>query len=380
LKKGRIHVTQNTTMTQVQLNLKTDVKNLPYEKLKNYLVAQGEKPFRAPQIMKWIFQKGVGSFSEMTDLSQKSRESLEKQCEVSFLKISQRQLSLDGTQKFLFELSDKNTIESVYIPDVGRVTLCVSTQVGCRMGCKFCLTAQQGLIRNLKPSEIVNQLLEVQKKVERKITNIVMMGMGEPLDNIEAVLDAIDILRSKWAFNISGRKITVSTVGLAPKILQFGKSSDVNLAISLNASNDHVRSSIMPMNKKYDMDELLEACKQYPLKPNRRLTIEYVMLGGVNDSLEHAKELVQRLQGVKCKVNLIPFNEHPGSAFKRPTDDAVSIFQEYLNSQDTTAMVRKSRGRDILAACGQLCSAPSSLTSPTTNVMNNDVVSGVSVH
>jgi len=292
----------------------------------------------------------------MTDLSQTLRETLREKCELPTLVCVQKQTSCDGTEKFLFELSDKNTIETVYIPSDDRVTLCISTQVGCRMGCKFCLTAKQSLTRHLTSFEIASQVLEAQKQVNKRITNIVMMGMGEPLDNYEAVIDAIKILEAPWGFQFSQRKITVSTVGLVPEILRFGKDSDVNLAISLNASNDEIRNQIMPMNKKYPLEELFNACRQYPLKKNRRITFEYVLLGGINDGLVHAKELATRVKGIRCKINLIPFNEHPRGPFQRPSDEAVLAFQEYLISQHLTVFIRKSRGRDILAACGQLVS------------------------
>ncbi len=333
-----------------------DPKNLTYEKLRGVLESYGEKPFRAQQIMKWIFQKKVSSFSQMTDLPEALREKLERNWGLATLTLIQKQKSQDGTEKFLFELSDKNTIETVYIPSDDRVTLCISTQVGCRMGCKFCLTAKQGLIRHLASSEIVSQMLEVQKQVDQRITNIVMMGMGEPLDNYEAVIDAIKILESPWGLQFSQRKITVSTVGLVPEILRFGKDSDVNLAISLNAPNDDIRNKIMPMNKKYPLKELFEACKSYPLKKNRRITFEYVLLGGINDSLEHARELANTIKGIRCKINLIPFNEHPKGPFKRPSDETVLQFQDTLINQNITVLIRKSRGRDILAACGQLVS------------------------
>lgn len=337
-------------------NLKRDIKDFTHEKLKHYLSLLGEKTFRASQMMQWVFQKRAASISQMTNLSKEFRGKIEKLLEIGSFELRHRQLSSDGTEKFLFELKDKKTIESVYIPSEDRRTLCISTQVGCRMGCRFCLTARQGLLRNLTPSEIVSQVLHVQQLLDVRMTNIVMMGMGEPFDNYENVLDTIDILKSPWAFNISQRKITVSTVGLVPQIAQFGKDSDVNLAISLNASNDEVRTQIMPVNKTYSIDALLESCREYPLKKNRRLTFEYVLLGGVNDSLHHAKELAEKLKGIRCKVNLIPFNEHPMGPYQRPKDKDVLEFQKYLVYQNMTAIVRKSRGRDILAACGQLCS------------------------
>ena len=243
------------------------------------------------------------------------------------------------------------------MPSSDRVTVCISTQVGCAMGCKFCLTAKQGLIRNLSPSEIVNQLLEVQKMVDQRITNIVMMGMGEPLDNFDSVLDALSIFQDKFGFNISQRKITVSTVGLASEILKFGKHSNVNLAISLNAPNDDIRNKIMPLvNRKYPLKELFHACRHYPLKATRRITFEYVMLEGINDSIDHAKELAQNIKDIRCKINLIPFNEHPKGPFQKPKEETLLAFQQQLVDHHITATIRYSRGPDILAACGQLVS------------------------
>jgi 23S rRNA (adenine2503-C2)-methyltransferase len=333
-----------------------DIKDFSYEKLRDFFADQGEKPFRAEQVMKWVYHDHAQSFSDMTNLSKALREKLEAACTISSLKELKCQNSKDGTKKFLFELADKNTIETVYMPSPDRATLCISTQVGCRMGCTFCLTAKQGLMKNLTTGDIITQVLEVQRKVDQRISNIVMMGMGEPFDNYDSVLEAVKILQSKQAFNISQRRITVSTVGLIPAILKFGQDSDVNLAISLNASNDKVRSQIMPINKKYNMAALFEACRQVPLKPTRRITFEYVMLEGLNDSIENAKELVPQIRDLKCKVNLIPFNDHPQGPFARPHGNSIEAFKNYLESKGITVTTRYSRGQDISAACGQLAS------------------------
>ncbi|MBI4041205.1 MAG: 23S rRNA (adenine(2503)-C(2))-methyltransferase RlmN [Deltaproteobacteria bacterium] len=334
---------------------KVDLKNFSQEKLECFLGEMGEKKFRSVQIMSWIYQKGASSFSEMSNLSLELRQKLEALCEWTVLTERERQWGTDGTQKFLFELKDGKAIESVLMPSPDRVTICISTQAGCRMGCHFCLTAKLGLLRNLSMAEIVGQILEIQKKTLMRVTNVVMMGMGEPFDNYDAVVEAVRILRSPQAFHMSQRKITVSTVGLVPEILRFGKEMDVNLAISLNAPNDELRAKLMPITRKYTLADLLEACRKIPLKPTRKITFEYVMLSGVNDSLAHAQELVEKVRDIKCKINLIPWNEFAAAGeFKRPTSTAIEAFHQYLNDHRVLATIRYSRGRDISAACGQL--------------------------
>ena len=339
----------------------TDLKNLSYSGLVSLLSEMGEKPYRAKQLWKWMYQKHVKSFDEMTDLSTSLRNRLEKNCALINFKLVQKLISKDKSEKFLFELPDQNTIETVYMPSPDRITLCISTQVGCRMGCKFCLTTQQGLMRNLSAGEILNQVIEVQRAVDQKITNIVMMGMGEPLENLENVIQAIDILRSPDAFNLSQRKITVSTVGLVPAIEEFGKRTDVNLAISLNASTDLLRSQIIPINRKYPLQTLLDACRNYPLKPQRKITFEYVVFKDLNDSAEDIKNLGTMLKDIPCKINLIPFNEHKAGSFQRPLDQTVITMQDALKQNGINATIRYSRGRDILAACGQLASQSANL-------------------
>ena len=339
----------------------TDLKNLSYSGLVSLLSEMGEKPYRAKQLWKWMYQKHVKSFDEMTDLSTSLRNRLEKNYVLTNFKLVQKLVSKDKSEKFLFELEDQNTIETVYMPSPDRVTLCISTQVGCRMGCKFCLTTQQGLMRNLSAGEILNQVIEVQRAVDQKITNIVMMGMGEPLENLENVIQAIDILRSPDAFNLSQRKITVSTVGLVPAIEEFGKRTDVNLAISLNASTDALRSQIIPINRKYPLQTLLDACRNYPLKPQRKITFEYVVFKDLNDSAEDIKNLGTMLKDIPCKINLIPFNEHQAGPFQRPLDQTVIAMQDALKQNGIHATIRYSRGRDILAACGQLASQSANL-------------------
>ncbi|TAN40454.1 MAG: 23S rRNA (adenine(2503)-C(2))-methyltransferase RlmN, partial [Nitrospirae bacterium] len=274
---------------------------------------------------------------------------------VGSLKPAKRVQSADGTEKYLFELHDGETIESVLIPGEDRLTLCISSQVGCAMGCTFCLTGSLGLVRNLEVYEIIDQVLAVNRMIgpSRKVTNIVLMGMGEPLANLDNVAEAL------WRFTtllgISKRRITLSTSGLVPKIgLLPVKAPEVNLAVSLNAATDSVRDSIMPVNKKYPIRTLLEACRRFPLSPGRRITFEYVLIGGLNDSPEDARRLAGLMKGLRGKINLIPLNPHPATGMKRPTEETVLAFENILVRQGLTVMIRDSKGQDILAACGQL--------------------------
>jgi len=331
---------------------------------------------RARQIFHWVYQRYVTEWDQMSDLSKELRAWLKKNIEIFRLTAHTEKQAQDGTHKFLWKLDDTKTIESVIIPAAlsekqnpfgfagaptdatlendqwKRLTACISSQVGCAMACKFCLTGIQGLDRHLKTHEIVTQVHELRMKAP--ITNIVFMGMGEPLHNFENVVKACEILLDQDGLNFSKRKVTISTSGLVPAIRELGKRVDVSLAISLNASNDEQRSAIMPVNKKWNLNELLTACREYPLGPHRRITFEYVLLKGINDTLEDAARVYRLLKGIPSKVNLIPFNEHPGSEFKRPSDETTRQFQRYLLDRSMTATVRISRGRDILAACGQL--------------------------
>ncbi|MBI4925982.1 MAG: 23S rRNA (adenine(2503)-C(2))-methyltransferase RlmN [Bdellovibrio sp.] len=310
---------------------------------------------RARQIFQWVYQKGAVSWDEMTDLSKDLRSWLKEN--VAFYNINKKESkqSIDGTHKFLWELEDHKTIESVIIPanKEERITACISTQVGCAMGCKFCLTGVQGLSRNLKTYEIIAQVYELRKIAQ--VTNIVFMGMGEPLHNLENLITACQILLDPYSFGFSKRKVTVSTSGIVPAIEKLGKQISVSLAVSLNAVTDEKRSKIMPVNKKWNLALLLKACKDYS-KCNRRITFEYVLLKDFNDSLEDAARLVKLVRGIPCKINLIPMNEHTGSVYKRPTEVAVRAFQKYLLDRHMTATVRISKGVEILAACGQLSS------------------------
>jgi 23S rRNA (adenine2503-C2)-methyltransferase len=269
-----------------------------------------------------------------------------------------QQQSADGTEKFLFGLEDGNQIETVLIPAGDKRTICVSTQVGCAIGCRFCLTAQGGLVRSLRPAEIVSQVLYFQapgKTPERTFTNIVFMGMGEPLDNFQGTVQAIRILTAEWGLGISPRRITVSTSGLVRRLEAFGRADlKVNLAVSLNATTDAVRTQIMPINKPYPIATLLAACRAFPLAVRQRITFEYVLLRDVNDTLADARRLVKLMYGLRCKINLLPFNEIPGVPYRRPSEATVQQFQNYLLQHGLSAFVRQSRGRDISAACGQL--------------------------
>lgn len=332
----------------------TDLKNLTLDELMNFLAGMGKEKFRATQIMRWIYQRRVCSFAEMSDLAKPLRAELEARAFVSDWTPEVVQESVDGTKKYLFRLSDGQTVETVRIPmERGRTTLCISSQVGCAMQCSFCLTGTFGLLRNLTPSEIVNQVCAAMK--DGPINNIVFMGMGEPLHNLDNVVKALKILYTEQGLNFSSRRVTLSTSGLVPEMLELGSRIKVSLAVSLNATTDEVRNELMPINRRYPLAVLMKACKDYPLLLQRdRITFEYILIGGVNDSLTDAKRLVKLLHGIKAKVNLICFNEHEGSAFRAPAPENVEAFQTYLLDRNIVAVKRASKGQDISAACGQL--------------------------
>lgn len=335
---------------------KPNLRNLSLEEIETLIAGLGKEKYRARQIMKWLYANGAISFSEMTDLSGQFRSQLLEMASISEPAISHIQASGDGTKKILFRLTDGFFIESVLIPGRNHWTACISTQAGCAMGCRFCFTGSQGFKRNLFLSEITGQMTMLRRHLPEgpEIKNIVFMGMGEPLTNYENTLKAVRILTSDYGLGFSTRKITISTCGLAPMIRQLGKDICVNLAISLNASNDQTRSELMPVNKKYPLSELLAACREYPMPGRRMLTFEYILLAGVNDAIEDAKSLVKLLRGLHCKVNLIAFNEFPGSAYRTPKPETISAFQQVLLDHHYTAILRASHGSDILAACGQL--------------------------
>lgn len=336
-----------------------NIRDLSLEEIEAAIAALGKERYRARQIMKALYRDGAGTFAEMTTLARAFRERLEHLFVIAEPRIDRLQTSADGTRKALFRLADGLTVESVLIPGRSHWTLCLSTQAGCAMGCRFCLTGQQGLRRNLLPAEITGQFTVLRRETPEgpQIKNIVMMGMGEPLANYDHVLTAIGILTSDHGLGFSNRKITVSTCGLAPQILRLGRDLCVNLAISLNAPDDERRSALMPVNRRYPLAELLAACRDYPMPGRRMLTFEYILMAGINDAPADAQRLVGLLRGIRCKFNLIAFNEFPGSPYRTPTAAAVSAFQQVLLDHHYTAILRASKGRDILAACGQLSGA-----------------------
>lgn len=330
-----------------------DLKNLSPDALLEFLSDMGKEKFRAGQILRWIYQRDVTDFNEMTDLAKALREDLAKRSYISSFTPETVEVSSDGTRKFLFRLFDGKTVETVLIPmDGGRNTLCISTQVGCAMQCKFCLTGTFGLERDLLASEIVNQVCAVRK--DFSVDNIVLMGMGEPLHNLDNVVDALEILYASHGFDYGPRKVTLSTSGLVPQIEELGRRVKVNLAVSLNATTDEVRDELMPINKRYPLKTLMKACREFPLPPRQRITFEYILIKGVNDSQADAKRLVKLLHGVKAKVNLIPFNEHDGSSYQTPDQQSMRAFQTYLLDRQIVAVRRAGKGQDISAACGQL--------------------------
>jgi len=336
---------------------KVDLKNLTFQELKNFITSFGKESYRSIQILRWLYQKGVHSIDEMTNLSNKFRQELKEVGTLSSLHPLRIEEARDGTKKFLFQLEDGNRIESVLIPDKSRLTLCISTQVGCALGCQFCLTGKKGWKRDLILSEILNQILAVREtlKVGVSITNIVLMGMGEPLANYDHTLKAIELMTHPEAFKFSSRRITLSTVGLLPELERLSKEKiSFRLAVSLNASDEETRNYLMPVNRRYPLKKLLEACRNFPLRPRTRITFEYVLVAGVNDAPQDARRLSKLLRGIPSKINLIPLNEAPGIPFKRPTEGTIKEFQEILMRDGFTAIVRASKGLEISAACGQL--------------------------
>lgn len=335
-----------------------DLKNLTQKELEDLMVSWGQAPFRARQLQKWIF-KGITDFAAMSDISKELRRLLAERCYLSQLTVVDRRRSVDGSEKFTLRLEDGLLIESVYIPEGDHATLCLSSQVGCAQGCRFCLTARQGFTRNLTVAEILNQIFVARALTAKQlpITNLVFMGMGEPLANFANLVKALEIILASWGFNFSSRRVTVATVGLVPFIPRLGQAVRVNLAVSLNAPDDELRQQLMPVAKKYPLAELLAACRDYPLMPHRRITFTYVLLKDVNDSPAQAKALAKLLRGQKAKINLIPFNPHPDLPFARPSEEAILAFQEVLIREHYTTIIRESRGVDIGAACGQLAAA-----------------------
>jgi 23S rRNA (adenine2503-C2)-methyltransferase len=333
---------------------KTDLKGLSKEELYAFVQKQGLPKYRAAQLLHWIYEKNAGDIEDITEFSIDLRKSLARSSYISNLSISNIQKSSDGTGKYLFTLRDGESIESVLIPEGRRKTLCVSSQIGCAMGCLFCESGNCGLVRNLKSSEIVDQVAAVNRSISpERVSNVVFMGMGEPLANFDQVVDAIKKMTD--LLGISRRRITLSTSGIVPKMRLLPKSApEINLAVSLNATTDELRGKIMPMTKKYPLKSLIGACREYPLARGRRITFEYVLIAGLNDSPEDARRLAILLKGIPSKLNLIPLNPGGRSSFDRPSDETILLFQKILSRNGLRAFIRQSRGSDILAACGQL--------------------------
>ena len=339
------------------MNRKIDILDLPMGPLTAWLEQHGIQSYRARQIFLWIYSNRTHTFEEMTDISKKIRSLLSECFIIGSLKKVKVETSKDGTKKYLFELHDRHHIETVLIPEENHYTICISSQVGCAQNCAFCLTARGGFIRNLTRSEIISQIREVEKDLSDPLdlTNIVIMGMGEPLCNYDNMTSALStIMDGDLGMKYSSRRVTLSTAGVVPELPRLGRELTVNLAVSLNAVDNETRDRLMPINRRYPLEKLLEACRTYPLPPRRRITFEYILIKGVNDSPEAAGRMVKLLAPIKSKINLIPFNEHEGSCFKRPEESVIRNFQEILLDANYTVMIRNSKGRDISAACGQL--------------------------
>ncbi len=335
---------------------RTDLMGMSIEDLRAFVDDLGEKPFRAKQLFKWIYGKRVTDFDVMTDMSKVLREKLKEVATISRLEERVVQTSRDGTKKFLWGLTDGLQIESVLIPEERRMTLCISTQVGCPIDCDFCVTGKGGYARNLNKAEILAQIVGASAHCppEQPITNIVLMGMGEPLLNLDNVVDTMETAQSEDGLSLSHRKITLSTVGLIPQMKELGRRSKINLAISLHGTTEEQRTAVMPINRKYSLKDLVEALKEYPLPHRKMITIEYILLKGVNDSVADAHRLAKLLRPVRSKVNLIPYNDNPFTEYERPADRDIVAFQEALMSHGVHTVVRLNRGNDIDAACGQL--------------------------
>jgi 23S rRNA (adenine2503-C2)-methyltransferase len=353
---------------------RVNLLNLSSTEMGSFIKALGWPRYRTAQVLHWLYQRRITDIEAMTDLSKNDRQRLADRASISSLKATQVRTAPDGTVKFLFPLADGVSIESVLIPDQDRLTLCLSTQVGCTLDCVFCLTGRMGLLRNLKAHEIVGQVLAVQDYLGGgRLTNLVLMGMGEPLANLDAVEEAVRRMTdARWGLGFSRRRITLSTAGLASRLKRVSDLG-VNLAVSLNASTEAQRARLMPAaNRAYSLKTLLEACRTYPLKPHRRLTFEYVLLSGENDSDRDALRLARLVRNIRCKINVIPFNEFPGSPFHRPSDDTVLRFQSILTARGIDVFIRKSKGREVLGACGQLGTPPSNLIRPRRNQINRN--------
>lgn len=344
---------------------KVNLLNLTRPEMREFFASLGEKPFRADQIMKWIYHYSYDDFDLMTDINKKLRDRLKQIVVIEAPTVVQEQRSSDGTIKWAFSVGNNQQIETVFIPEKDRGTLCVSSQVGCALECKFCSTAQQGFNRNLRVSEIIGQVWRASKIIgsvgktvqQRAITNVVMMGMGEPLLNVANVVPAMHIMLDDFAYGLSKRRVTLSTSGVVPALDKLGDMIDVALAISLHAPNDEIRDRIMPINQKYNMKMLLDSVSRYLERSNAnhgKVTIEYVLLNQVNDDIPHAHQLAKALKSIPCKINLIPWNPFPGAPYSRSSNSRIDRFMKTLMEYGFTVIIRKTRGDDIDAACGQL--------------------------
>ncbi len=342
---------------EIQSRTRIDLAELERPTLEAALAQHGHESFRSRQLFAWIYRRGITDLVAMTDLPRELRATLSSEFTLTTPQVVSREQSSDGTEKFLLRLADGRQIESVFIPDTPSMTFCISTQVGCAMACAFCLTGKMGLVRNLTAGEIVGQVRVLAHTVDLrdKAFNIVLMGMGEPLHNYDATMKALRMLADEHGFALPPRRVTLSTVGLLPALERLaGEPFMPNLAISLHAPTDGLRGELVPLNKKYGIAEVINACKRFPLRKRSRITFEYVLLAGVNDSPEDARQLARLLAGVKSKVNIIPLNAAPGIPFQRPSDATIDRFAKIIAERGVTVSVRKSRGRDIRAACGQL--------------------------
>ncbi|MCO4768952.1 MAG: 23S rRNA (adenine(2503)-C(2))-methyltransferase RlmN [Deltaproteobacteria bacterium] len=336
---------------------RVELMGMSMEDLRTFAVdVLEEKPFRGKQLFKWIYGKLETDFDVMTDMSKPVRAKLKAIAKISRLAPAEVHRSTDGTIKFLWELRDGLKVESVLIPEVKRLTLCISSQVGCAMGCDFCVTAKGGFTRNLDKSEILGQIVQAQTYAadERRISNIVLMGMGEPLLNLDNVIESMETAQESDGLGLSHRKITLSTIGLIPQLEELGKRSRINLAVSLHGTTNENRSAIMPINDKYDIEQLVAALKRFPLPTRKMITIEYILLRDINDDVADAHRLAKLLRGMKAKVNLIPYNDNPFTEYRRPRDKDILAYQETLMSYGIHTVTRLNRGGDIAAACGQL--------------------------
>jgi 23S rRNA (adenine2503-C2)-methyltransferase len=343
---------------------KINLLNFSRKQMRDFFASIGEKPFRADQLMQWIYHRGESDFAKMSNLNKVLKEKLSQQCEIRGPKIARQQNASDGTIKFALELDGGQEVESVWIPESERATLCVSSQVGCALECTFCSTAQQGFNRNLTVAEIIGQVWKVATTLglstdtsKRPITNVVMMGMGEPLLNLKNVVPAMELMMDDYGFGLSKRRVTISTSGVVPALDLLGDQIDVALAISLHAPTNDLRDEIVPVNRKYPIEDFLAAVRRYLTKSNAnqgRVTVEYVMLKGINDSTDQAHELAKVLKDTPSKINLIPFNPYPGSPYTCSSNSQIDRFSKVLMSYGFTTIVRKTRGDDIDAACGQL--------------------------